>query len=221
MPLILIAKSKKETAAYIEKFIKTHKFIKSKLFRIYPVKNEILISQIREMKKEIKYSSRLPRLFIFYSFDKATLEAQNALLKSLEEAGSTNQFILAAENEYLILPTVRSRSLIIRLKQKSSFKPETENRLSGLLGSVEQALDYRFLSHLSLTELTKEDSEKFFLTLLLHFRNKLVSNPNSVKIIKQIFTYKSLLENNNLNPRLTFDNLLIFINKLFKMKIES
>ena len=98
MPLILIAKSKKETAAYIEKFIKTHKFIKSKLFRIYPVKNEILISQIREMKKEIKYSSRLPRLFIFYSFDKATLEAQNALLKSLEEAGSTNQFILVSEN---------------------------------------------------------------------------------------------------------------------------
>ena len=219
LPLILVSKNKKDTNDYLQNFIKENKIAKDRVYTISPVKNEILISQIREMKKEIKYRSRLPRLFIFYNFDRATLEAQNALLKSLEETGLTNRFILAAENEYLILPTVRSRSKIIRLKQKRNLDQQAENWLINLLDNSEQTSDYRFLSNSSLADLNKEDSEKFFQTLLIYFRNKLVSNPNSVRIIKQIFSYKSLLENNNLNPRLTFDNLLIFVFKTFRMKI--
>jgi len=219
LPLILVSKNKKDTNDYLQNFIKENKIAKDRVYTISPVKNEILISQIREMKKEIKYSSRFPRLFIFYNFDRATLEAQNALLKSLEETGLTNRFILAAENEYLILPTVRSRSKIIRLKQKRNLDQQAENWLINLLDNSEQTSDYRFLSNSSLADLNKEDSEKFFQTLLIYFRNKLVSNPNSVKIIKQILYYKTLLENNNLNPRLTFDNLLIFVFKTFRMKI--
>ena len=73
LPLILVSKNKKDTVDFLRNFIKENKIAKDRVYTISPVKNEILISQIREMKKEIKYSSRFPRLFIFYNFYIPTL----------------------------------------------------------------------------------------------------------------------------------------------------
>lgn len=64
-------------------------------------------------------------------------EAQNALLKSLEEPPSYIVWILVAENYHKLLPTIRSRCRLIHLSRarqdKTSLSPEEEEALFQLL----------------------------------------------------------------------------------------
>ena len=219
LPIILVSKSKKDIDEFVKNFIKKHSIPNSKIFKIYPQKKEILISQVREIKQEILIASTLPRLFVLYDFDHATTEAQNALLKSLEEAQSNIQFILVVKNEYLVLPTVTSRAKIVRLNKEVLSEDKKSDRYREFLDTVEKSLNYRFLADATLTGVTHEDAVIFLERLIYHFRTKLVSTPRSVKILKKALYLKLLLENNNLNPQLTLDILLIFIFKTFRMKI--
>ena len=54
------------------------------------------------------------KYFIVKNVETATDDAQNKLLKTLEEPPSTSVLILLCANEYAMLPTVRSRCRIIR-----------------------------------------------------------------------------------------------------------
>lgn len=94
---------------------------------ISPEKKNITISQIRALKSQIfqkpfilKY-----RLVIIKSFDSATQEAQNALLKILEEPPPHAIIVLEAQNKHLILPTILSR---VVTKQPLSSSDATSNR---------------------------------------------------------------------------------------------
>ena len=79
---------------------------------------EIRIQQIRELQKTINlkpYQSRY-RILIFLRFDQASVEASNALLKTLEEAPSYAVLILTTENPEQLLPTIVSRCEVLRLR---------------------------------------------------------------------------------------------------------
>jgi DNA polymerase-3 subunit delta' len=79
---------------------------------------EIRIQQIRELQKTINlkpYQSRY-RILIFLRFDQASVEASNALLKTLEEAPSYAVLILTTENPEQLLPTIISRCEVLRLR---------------------------------------------------------------------------------------------------------
>jgi DNA polymerase-3 subunit delta' len=79
---------------------------------------EIRIQQIRELQKTINlkpYQSHY-RILIFLRFDQASVEASNALLKTLEEAPSYAILILTAENPEQLLPTIVSRCEVLRLR---------------------------------------------------------------------------------------------------------
>ena len=51
------------------------------------------------------------RIFVLEHADRATLEASNALLKSLEEPAPKLTIILTSENPFALLPTIRSRTI--------------------------------------------------------------------------------------------------------------
>jgi DNA polymerase-3 subunit delta' len=79
---------------------------------------EIRISQIRELQKTINlkpYQSR-HRVIVFLRFHQASLEACNALLKTLEEAPSYAVLILTVDNPEQLLPTIVSRCEVLRLR---------------------------------------------------------------------------------------------------------
>lgn len=75
------------------------------------------IDEIRRIKHilSLKPYGGTNRLIIIYEIDKATLEAQNALLKILEEPPFTTFLILTTINHHLLLPTITSRCQVIRL----------------------------------------------------------------------------------------------------------
>lgn len=218
IPVILVSNDKKEVKSFLDNYIKQNNITAERIFEIYPLKKEIVISQIRELKKNIAVSTTLARLYIFHEFNKTTVEAQNAFLKSLEDDSIKNQFILLVENEYTLLPTIRSRSVIIKLKDKNT-NTKNEAKITDLMEKVENTLNYKYLAGISFTGSANEEVTKQIELIIKYYRSKLASESRAVKIIKKALNLKALLDYNNLNPQLTYDNLLIFISKAFRMKI--
>jgi len=86
--------------------------------------NSIGIDKVRELEQ---WASRKPhsskfKSAIIYEAEKLTHQAQNALLKTLEEPPANTLIVLAAPKESLLLSTIISRCRIIRLKSESEVK---------------------------------------------------------------------------------------------------
>ena len=84
-------------------------------FEISPQKKQISIDQIRELKGHIyqKPIKAKVKFVVVKDADMLTTEAQNALLKLLEEPPSHAVIILATQRRQKLLPTVRSRTVEI------------------------------------------------------------------------------------------------------------
>lgn len=74
------------------------------------------ISEVRQLNSFTKLRINEPSTILIKNFDKATVEAQNAFLKNLEEPQSNLVYILTALTIYNLLPTITSRCQIIYAK---------------------------------------------------------------------------------------------------------
>ncbi len=76
------------------------------------------VEQVREVQKflSLKPYQSPYKTVIFLRFQEANLNAQNALLKTLEEAPSYGLLLLTADNAEQLLPTIVSRCEIMRLR---------------------------------------------------------------------------------------------------------
>lgn len=81
---------------------------------------------LREIHESMPFSPEVPRIFII-EIRGATREAQNALLKVLEEPRPNNYFFITAPSADVFLPTVRSRLYIIGASEPVSQSP-AENK---------------------------------------------------------------------------------------------
>jgi DNA polymerase III subunit delta' len=78
---------------------------------------QISIQQMRLLKEHAAYtpSAGKRRVFLIDSIDRANEQAANSLLKILEEPPAHLILIMTSENPYSLLPTIRSRSVILYL----------------------------------------------------------------------------------------------------------
>lgn len=80
------------------------------------------VEQVREVTKFLSlkpYQSPF-KIVLFLRFEEANANAQNALLKTLEEAPAHALLILTADNAEQLLPTIVSRCEVIRLRPTSA-----------------------------------------------------------------------------------------------------
>jgi len=94
-------------------------------FRVVkPVKGVILIEQIRELigffQLKVPGKGAIKRVAIIEDAETMGREAQNALLKQLEEPPTDSVLILTASEPQQLLPTIRSRTQIVMLASPSS-----------------------------------------------------------------------------------------------------
>ena len=143
---------------------------------IEPKGNSIKIAQIRELQSDIivKPHNKYKIYVINYS-EKMTVEAQNALLKTLEEPPEYAIIILITNNKESLLPTIRSRCEIIKflpisiveLKKYLLDKGIDEKRallLSNFSrGSIEKALE---LSNSSDFSIMRDNIQKYIQDIL-------------------------------------------------------
>ncbi len=108
--------------------------------------NTIKVEQIRELQRSLSlspYSARY-RVALLLDFEQATPSAQNALLKTLEEAPEKVVLLLTAGSPEVLLPTIVSRCEVMRLR------PLSADALQDAL--IERGADperARLLAHLS------------------------------------------------------------------------
>lgn len=81
---------------------------------------EYSIEAVRELQRKLSFKGRKTALIL--DADGLSSEAQNALLKILEEPPKDTIIILTAFTRFSLLPTIASRCQIIRFKQE--FKAE-------------------------------------------------------------------------------------------------
>ena len=114
------------------------------------IKTEIIKEVVKGVYEKPIESSK--KVYIINDSQKMTKEAQNSLLKTLEEPPEYVVIILITENENLLLNTIKSRCTKIKfnplkdneiieiLKEKYDYKEITENTLEIAGGSVTHAL---------------------------------------------------------------------------------
>ena len=218
LPRILVAQNDSEFDEYIEGFIVENSSYTNSQYQIKPnEKNSITIDQIRDLKLELKVKT-IPRLIIIYRFELATIEAQNALLKTLEEKSTYNIFILYAQRVGDILPTILSRCMVIPTSQSKNEKSLNPQVLQ-MVKSLENGTSYTFLSESIIQPSSTEDAEQIFSDIIavLQERVKLgeMKAVQSVKIAMELLT---LLQHNNLNHQLALDTWYIRSKKIYLAK---
>lgn len=126
--------------------------------------NQIKISSIREVKKDISFSSMEPgmRIVIVSEADKMGDEAANAFLKTLEEPAKNTLIILTSSNREKLLTTIISRCQEIRFQYllENEIQEILQNKYGTLLheaqlfsklaeGSLSKALEIKNGSDIS------------------------------------------------------------------------
>jgi DNA polymerase-3 subunit delta' len=105
------------------------------------------VEQTRELQRTLSlspYESR-HRIALLLRFHEATVNAQNAFLKTLEEPAPKVVLLLTADSSESLLPTIVSRCEVLRLR------PMQLDRLAGILQDRQNLspADARRLAHLS------------------------------------------------------------------------
>lgn len=164
IPIILVANQESEIKKFLLTFKADNKIEDANILRFLPEKKEFSITQIREIKKNIVLTHTATHLYILYDFDKASYEAQNAFLKTLEECNENNCFLMIVENPYSLLPTIISRSKTINIaKQNISADDDDIGKIDQMIMLYKQKL----IADKQASQILKE---------LLHVRNLILSN---------------------------------------------
>ncbi len=109
MASIILIGSKENAEAFIASYIVKENIPEFGIERFSGTK----IEHAREIKKKLAFKATNARLFLFTG--EITTEAQNALLKCIEEHASMVHFLFSVESEDALLPTVLSRCRMVRL----------------------------------------------------------------------------------------------------------
>ena len=126
-------------------------------FLIEPEGNSIKIEQIREIQKKVAENPIISnkKVYIINDSDKMTKEAQNCLLKTLEEPPEYITIILIGQNENSFLETIKSRCMILHFDKieneviksflKDNFQIEDldEDLLDTFQGSIGKAINLK------------------------------------------------------------------------------
>lgn len=181
----------------------------------YPKGSKLTVEESREIVND---SLVIPmeaekKIYIIENFDKASVQAQNALLKTLEEPPKYVVFILTVNNENLVVNTIKSRSkkiiepLLDEKLEKSILEEmkikNADEILYNSMGSLGKALE---LSN-------NKNSLKVFELALDVFKNM----KNSASIIK----YSSAIIKLKEDYVLFLDSLLLTIKEIMMAKVDA
>ena len=117
-------------------FLQEHYFQGAKIKDVLVItptegKSSIGINQVREIKKKLKFATGAdqPRLVIIHKAHLLTPEAQNSLLKTLEEPPAHTTIVLQTHRPQALLDTIGSRCRLVRPPAINRAEPQPEAAL--------------------------------------------------------------------------------------------
>ncbi len=121
-------------------------------------KNSIGIEEIKELQQTMRFKPFQEdiQVGIILNAQKLTHQAQNSMLKALEDSSEASIYILCVDNEKNLLPTIRSRGIILYPKREKGEGDE----LPAEKGDIEKIMETFFdLSPIEQFNIIEEYSE--------------------------------------------------------------
>jgi DNA polymerase-3 subunit delta' len=206
---------------------------------VFPEKKEIPIEQARIIKEKLSLTPQIAgfKAVIIKSAEKLRVEAQNALLKTLEEPKGKTLIILITSHPEMLLETVRSRCYVLRFYPESLTVP-LQNEFREIKKLISSGTFQRLLflrdffkseqgKEFASVERLLESMESYFRAVLLgmlrieinkeklNLSPELVLKDYNLKKIKEALEHiekiKRVVLTTNTNQRLALENLLLNI----------
>ncbi len=177
----------------------------------------IKIDEIRNMQEKIieRPITSSKKVYIINNAENMTVEAQNCLLKTLEEPPEFITIILVANNENTILPTIKSRCTKVAFTEENAKELSEEDKqryetLEKIFGNIEK---YKSIDLLNKIDVLYKDKDNIFESL--DFINiilikKAKENIKYVNYIDYVEETKNKLKSNS-NYDMCIDNLILKI----------
>ena len=166
------------------------------------------IADVRSLESLVALAFTRPTGIVIRRIDQATPEAANALLKILEEPQANIYYLLTAENQHSVLPTILSRCQII--KDQTKLQNKTNKNNHEILSFLDLPLTEKFRQIENLRQ--REEALVFLENLLYNCQQNLIKQKQGFRKTARTLvllekTRKALLQNGNVQLQLT--NLLI------------
>src|SRR5882724_232751 len=175
------------------------------------------IEDIKQMQKKVflKPIKSQTKAIIVEDAQLLTIEAQNALLKILEEPPEHTIIILSTASKEALLPTILSRCFIIELEETAfqlSEKEKTEYEIF-----INNLSEWGIDEQLKKAELLAKEKEKALLwltKLIIFLREKMLAQPEEKAYFLLINTFLKLyqlLKTTNTNTRFALEETFLAI----------
>ncbi|GAB4284837.1 MAG: hypothetical protein Kow0081_2220 [Candidatus Dojkabacteria bacterium] len=175
-------------------------------------KKNISIEQVRELIEWNGFQSETIRLALIHEAHTLSHEAQNSLLKVLEEPSENTLFVLPTRSPLALLETVRSRCFELfypsqnsNILPKDFFNKTFREQKETLNHIYNQSKDYFLI----------EDIINEFVE---HFNNTYETQPkrskDKIKDVVELFDKCFAAYRNGANPKFIFDTLVLILKQL-------
>lgn len=229
---MLVSKNKSTREAYFHEFITKHAISPFDITRIEkegdnksPTQS-IGIEIVKNLQKRLFFKPirSITKLIVIEDAHALTTEAQNALLKVLEEPPENTFIILGTDTKEMMLPTILSRCQVIEFEEEQ--KKLSEKTIEELTNFIKILPELSINERLKQAELLAKDKEKALVwleNLILVLRENLLEiyssseSSQQAHIITSLQTLKSfqslhtLLKTTNSNPRFSIEHTLLNI----------
>lgn len=207
---ILISSSKNLEIVEINDFLRQNFLLPEdikeiNLMEILPLKTSIGIGQLEQISGWINRKSVETKFVLIRNAETLTVEAQNSLLKNLEEPPENTLFILITKNRERILETIVSRCISLFYLGSKEDKKE-------IIEIAEKIIQSNYIDRLkNLDNLAKEYTnreeiaEVVFTVIKALPKDK--TTPEQLKVLKNIY----LGVKSSVNLKLCLDLLAIYI----------
>ena len=190
----------------------------SDFYEINKGKDEtIKIDEIRSMQIKVIEKPIISRkkVYIINNAENMTVEAQNCLLKTLEEPPEFVVIILVSNNESTILATIKSRCTKIAFTEENvkELTEDEKNRfkeLENIFGNVEKYLSIDLLNKIDVLYKDKENIFENLDFINMIFIEKAKNDKAYLNYIDYVEETKAMLKKNS-NYDMSIDNLILKI----------
>lgn len=210
---LIASKNKKTANDYINEFLNKEKI--DPLDRnINFYEKAMGIEDVRNLQKKILLKPFRGKIkaVVIEAYENITLEAQNALLKVLEEPPANTLIIISISKKELLLPTILSRCKIIELKEENIPIPNED------IAKFNDILNIIFNDNIgaklkAAQDIAASKEESVWLSKMSIFvRQKLIENyenPKYLNFLGQLQKTYVIMKSTNVNQRIALENLFL------------
>ena len=169
------------------------------------------IGDIRNLQKNLflKPLEGDKKAVILESFYGATIEAQNAFLKVLEEPPLSTIILILATSLDFFLPTVLSRWKIINLEKTKKLTKEEISQNLEILNSLEKNHISNALVIAQNYSKDKETALDFLESLIISVHQNLGNDKKLGRVLKKLQKTHTIIKTTNVNVRFALENLFL------------